>query len=204
MKTTLRLVPLLAVLIVNPLLAQGDSTAADREARAKKATEQRLAYAASVEYNPYDTKSRDFQKTVNELLEKKKFPEAIAEAQKGLVVAPYDIDLLITLASAYREANDIAQADKTRQQWMALVDSVLRSGSGRDFASAFQVISVAEEYAVLRVMGLQTAGQSLAGHEGSEFDVMTVTNRKTGAEQVLYFNIDLPKKWLNKQFAGQK
>ena len=203
MKTPLHLLPLLALLIVNPLLAQGDP-AADWEARARKATEQRMAYAASADYNPYDSKSRDFQKAVYELVEKKKFPEAIAEAKKGLTFAPHDIDLLIALATAHRDAGDIANADKTREQWMALVDSILRSGDGRDFATAFQVISVAEEYAVLRVLGLQIVRQTLDAHEGSEFDVVTAKNRKTGAEQVLYFNINLPKKWLNKQFAGQK
>ena len=134
----------------------------------------------------------------------KKFPEAIAEAKKGLAVAPYDIDLLIALASAYRDAGDIANADKTRQQWMALVDSILRSGDGRDFATAFRVITVAEEYAVLRVLGLKTTSQSLVEHAGSEYDVMTVKNPKTDAELVFHFNVDLPKKWLARQFSGQK
>jgi tetratricopeptide (TPR) repeat protein len=195
---------LLALFLTSPLLAQPASWPAEREERAKKATEQRLAYAASADYHPYDSKNRDFQKSVNDLLDQGKFPEAIAEAQKGLAVARHDIDLLVLLAAAYRESGDIANADKTREQWMALVDSILRSGTGRDFATAFQVISVAEEYAVMRVLGLQPGDQSLVAHEGSEFDVVTAKNRRTGAELVLYFNVDLPKKWLNKQFSEPK
>lgn len=84
---------------------------------------------------------------------------------------------------------------------MSLVDSILRSGTGRDYASAFQVISVDEEYSVLRILQLEVTNQSLAAHEGSEFDVMKVKDTKTGAEGVVYFNVDLPKKWLNKQLA---
>jgi hypothetical protein len=195
---------LLAVFLTAPLLAQPAPWPAEREERAKKATEQRLAHAASADYQPYDSKNRDCQKSVNDLLNQGKFPEAIAEAQKGLAGAKYDIDLLVLLAAAYRESGDTANADKTRERWMALVDSILRSGTGRDFASAFQVISVAEEYALMRVLGLQAGDQSLVAHEGSEYDVVTTKNPRTGATLVLYFNVDLPKKWLDKQFAGQK
>ncbi len=195
---------LLALFLAPPLPAQPAPWPADRVERAQKAREQRLAHAASPEYNPYDTKNRDFQKSVNDLLDQGKFPEAIAEAQKGLAVARYDIDLLVLLAAAYRESGDIANADKTREQWKALVDSILSSGTGRDFATAFQVISVAEEYAVMRVLGLQPDNQSLVEHEGSEFDVMTAKNPRTGTVLELHFNVDLPKKWLNRQFSAPK
>ena len=82
--------------------------------------------------------------------------------------------------------------------------SILASGTGRDFANAFQVISVAEEYAVMRILRLPAGAQALVEHEGSEFDVVTIKNPQTGQELVLYFNVDLPKKWLNRQFAAQK
>ena len=194
----------LAFLLSGSLLAQPASWPAERQARAKKATEQRLAHAVSADYHPYDTKNRDIQKSVGELLSQGKFSEAITAAQQGLTVAKYDIDLLIMLASAYRESGDIPNADKTREQWMSLVDSILVSGTGRDFANAFQVISVAEEYAVMRILRLPAGAQALVEHEGSEFDVVTIKNPQTGQELVLYFNVDLPKKWLNRQFAAQK
>ncbi len=194
----------MAFILTGSLLAQPASWPAERQARAKKATEQRLAHAASAEYNPYDTKNREFQKSAGELLDQGKFAEAISAAQKGLAVAKYDIDLLIILATAHRESGDIPNADKTREQWMSLVDSILTSGTGRDFANAFQVISVAEEYAVMRILRLPAGSQALVEHEGSEFDVVTIKNPQTGQELVLYFNVDLPKKWLNRQFAAQK
>ena len=84
---------------------------------------------------------------------------------------------------------------------MSLVDSILDSGDGRDFASAFKVITVEEEYAVLRVLGLRVMGQALVTHDGSQFDQMQVKEPKSGKELVLYFNIDLPLNWLNRQFS---
>lgn len=205
MKTFLLSFSLLGVFLVSPLPAEDTASArADRDAQAKIATEQRLAYAGSAEYNPYDSKNRDFQKSAGELMQKGDYASAIAEARKGLALARYDIDLLIILASAYRDAGDIPNADKTRVRWMSLVDSILRSGDGRDFATAFQVINVAEEYAVLRIIGLQTTSQTLVEHEGSSFDAMHVKDPKSGNELTLYFNVDLPMKWLNRQFSEKK
>ncbi|MSU47010.1 MAG: DUF4919 domain-containing protein [Lacunisphaera sp.] len=201
MKTRLRLLLLISMLLAGPLLAQNSPWPAEREARANMATEQRLAYAATAEYNPYHTKIRDIRKAAFDFLEKGQSPEAIAEAQQGLALSKYNIDLLIFLATAYRASGDLANADKVRQQWMGLVDSILHSGNGRDYASAFLVINVDEEYSVLRVLQLEVTNQSLVEHNGSEFDVMKVKDTESGAEGVLYFNVDLPKKWLNKKLS---
>lgn len=201
MKTPLRCLFLLSLLLAGPLPAQPKPGTAERDARAIQAKEQRLAYAASAEYNPYNSKLSDIRKAAFELLEQDKFAEAIAEVRQGLALSKYDIDLLIILASAHRASGDLPNADKVREQWMSLVDSILRSGTGRDYASAFQVISVDEEYCVLRILQLEVTNQSLVSHEGSEFDVMKVKDTKSGAEGVVYFNVDLPKKWLNRQLA---
>ncbi len=201
MKPSLRSLSLITALFLGPLLAQDASAPTDRSARAQQAAEQRLAYAASAEYNPYESDSRGFRKSAEAFLAKKDFVQAVAEAKKGLAVSQYNIELLMLLASAYRASGDIPNADKTREQWMSLVDSILRSGDGRDFKTAFRVISVDEEYTVLRIMKLDMVSQTLRGHEGSEFDVMQVKDPRSGKELTLYFNIDLPKKWLNREFS---
>ena len=198
MKTVLRYLLLLS-LPFSPLSAQNMPTNEERDARMKKATEQRMAYAASAEYNPYDTKISDIRKAAIDFQNQKKFPEAIAEVQKGLARSKYNIDLLIILATCYRTLGDVANADKSRELWMSLMDSVLRSGDGHDYATAFKVISVDEEYSLLRVLQLEVINQSLESHDGSQFDVMRVKSGKSDQEFVLYFNVDLPKKWLDRQ-----
>jgi hypothetical protein len=97
----------------------------------------------------------------------------------------------------------LEKADEIRRTWISLVDSIVRQGDGKSFETAFQVISVDEEYAVLAVFGLVRVEQSLVEHGGSEFDVLTVRSRKSGNEFQLFFNIDIPKKWLNQHlFKG--
>jgi hypothetical protein len=201
MKTILRYLLLLS-LPFGPLSAQNKPTNEERDARMKKATELRLAYAASAEYNPYDTKISDIRKAASDFYDQKKFPEAIAEVQKGLARSKYNIDLLIILATCYRTLGDVANADKSRELWMSLMDSVLRSGDGLGYATAFKVISVDEEYSLLGVLQLEVINQSLESHDGSQFDVMRVKSGKSDQEFVLYFNVDLPKKWLDRQLAA--
>ena len=204
MKTTHLCFLLLGLCVTSFGFANDKAPAEDRETLAKRAKAQRLAYAASPEYNPYDTSGREALQSAYALLDKKKYGEAIATAQKGLAKAKYDIELLIVLTAAYRESGNISDADKTSKEWVALVDSILLETTGHDFASAYQVISVAEEYAVIHVLRFKVVSQSLVGHEGSEFDLITVKNPSTNSDTVFYFNIDLPKKWLTREFSGLK
>jgi hypothetical protein len=96
------------------------------------------------------------------------------------------------------------KAEQVRRQWFALMDSIMNSGDGRGFATAYVVVTVAEEYSVLRLLGLKAVGQSLGANEGSSFDIITVNDQETGAEAKVYFNIDLIKKWLDKSFEPKK
>ena len=200
MKTNLRIVCFLAICGLTLLRLCGDQSTERRE-RAKQALAERLSYAASADYHPYDTETKGIKDAVAELIEKKDYAKAIAEAAKGLAKNKYDIDLLVYQAVAYREAGDTAKADKVRQRWISLVDSIMLSGDGRSFGTAFQVISVDEEYSMLRVLGLHPANQSLVHHDGSDFDVFEIRDANADEPHTVYFNVDLPLKWLNRQFS---
>lgn len=177
-------------------------TIEERQARSTQAAELRKAHAASEKYNPYDTGNRDIRKAAFACLDKKNFTDAIAIAEKGLERFPCDIDLHLALAVAWRDAGDKTKADQFRAQYLGLVDSIMDSGTGRDYASAFHVINVDEEYSVIRVLRLKVVRQTLQYHEGHAYDVMTVKGAETDPEFPLYFNIDLPNRWLRNQFAG--
>ena len=183
------------------LRGQAINLSAEQAARAKAATELRLGYAASKDYDPYNPAVADAEKTCSDLMKRKSFAAAVEEAERGLRGDKYNIDLLIAKAAALRALDKTAQADEVRQQWTALMDSILLSGDGKDFATAFRVISVDEEYSVLRVMQIERVNQALVEHDGSQFDVLSAKDPKTGKDFQLYFNIDLPMQWLNAKFA---
>lgn len=189
---------------MGPAFAAGPQEDPERQARARKALEMRLSYAASADYDPYSSGVSEFKKKALELFQEQKLQEVIDEAAKGLEKYKYTIDLLILQASAYRKLGNIDQAEEIRRQWFALVDSILNSGDGRGFDTAYKVITVAEEYSVLRLLGLEVISQSLTGSKESSFDVMNVKDAESGAESKVYFNIDLIKKWLDKTFNAKE
>lgn len=200
MRTTL---PLLAFLVLTlTARPQAVSVSPERRARVEAATKARFEYAQSSRYDPYSSVVREVRKNCWQWLEQSEFAKTVAEADRGLAIDPYNIEILMAKAAALRAANDVATADRIREQWIALADSVLLNGDGKGFATAFRVITVDEEYAVIRLMGLEISGQMLVEDEGKQFDVLKVSSRKGGAPFDLYFNVDLPLGQLHSQLQA--
>ncbi len=195
---------LLALAIPWLAFAAEQTSPSDRAQRADAHLKMRLEYAASPAYNPYADGLVETRRASAQLLESGEFDKAIAEAEKGLRIDKLNIDLLMTAAAAYRAKGDLRMADELRQRWMSLVDSIVdrRRGDGKSFETAFRVISVDEEYAVLGVFDLVRTQQYLVEHEGSEYDVLTVRAKEAGNEFELYFNVDIPKRWLRRHLTG--
>lgn len=166
--------------------------------------ELRLEYAKSKEFNPYSMEVAKILEKVQELHSKKDYDAAIQEAEKGLKIDRYNILMLVTLAAVHREKGELEKASQTRQQWISLVDSIIKDRDGMSFEQAYEVISVKEEYAVLRILGLTNLEQSLEEHQGSSFDVLTVESKKSGKKFKLYFNIDIPQKWMVESFSKER
>lgn len=72
-----------------------------------------------------------------------------------------------------------------------LIQSISRSGDGKTCESGWEVAMVEEEYAVLRIMGMQPKQQALimGKNGGHTCDAMTVVD-KDGKEVTYYFTID--------------
>lgn len=191
---------LIFLTIFQTTLANGQSikTSSDRAVRAEMIGIARLMYSSSKDYSPYSRDVRTCLKQAQAFLNDSKFDDAISEADRGLKLDKFNVDLLVIKSASLRAMGRIEDADMSRQQWIAVIDSILSSGDGRGFSTAFKVISVDEEYAVLNIKGLQMTKQSLVKHEESEFDILVAKNLKSGEESELYFNIDIPKKWLAK------
>jgi hypothetical protein len=74
----------------------------------------------------------------------------------------------------------------------SLIRSILASGDGKTEEKAFEVISVSEEYIIMQVLGLPRfpVQQSLVAAKGHSYDVLQVTDPKSGEKVSVYFNID--------------
>jgi hypothetical protein len=72
-----------------------------------------------------------------------------------------------------------------------VLDSIFKSGDGKSLETAFVVITISEEYAVMSQLGFQVGGQALLNDDaGHSYDQLTGVNPETKASQEVYFNID--------------
>ncbi len=196
---------LLAVMLLSlglaPLSGADLPTAAQRAAKAKEYAALRLAYAASDAYRPFDPVLNDIRVQCADQMLAKAYDKVIELAGRGLRRDPYNIQLLRIQFNAYRAIGDTAKADEVRALWFALMDSILDSGDGLSFGSAIQVITIDEEDAVLQALQLSSEDQRSVARKGVQYDVIAARNTKTGDIRDIYFNVDVPKKWQDRQIA---
>ena len=150
---------------------------------------------------PERHKAKDTSKERQEMfaaLNGKDFKKAIEKADVVLANEFVDMDAQFVEAVAHRELNETEKADFHKAMFNGLLKSITDSADGKSKESAFVVISVDEEYVVLRVMGLRPNKQSVAHDGGHSYDVMETTDSASGNAVTLYFNVDIPfKHYLN-------
>lgn len=157
----------------------------------------RLAYTKTPDYKPYgadnSTKDAAFQ-----ALRKKNYAEAVKHAQTVLETNYVDLDVHLLCRIAYGEMGNAERYTFHTSVLQGLVGSLYASGDGTTPEKAIVVISVPEEYFVINANGLKSVKTSTLAANGHDYDRMDVESRKTGEKSTLYFNIDIPRRWLTK------
>lgn len=116
---------------------------------------------------------------------------AVIETGNQVLAQNYlDIDAHMFVAHAYEKSHEPEKAAPHRTMGNGLMKSILDSGNGRSFETAFVVISVDEEYSVLRHYRLASGKQDLVTAGGHSYDVLTAQTGDTHEEATVYFNID--------------
>jgi hypothetical protein len=152
----------------------------------------RLSYLDSPEHKSAKDTS-DEQKEMFQQLNSKDFKKALNDAEKVLAQEYVNMDAHFVAYACNQELGNQEKADFHRTVFRALINSIVHSGDGKSPQGAWVVISVHEEYVVLRALGFQPVQQRLMNQNGHSYDVMKVKDQN-GAEQSLYFNADIPMK----------
>lgn len=153
-------------------------------------TRLRLSYMDSPEYkNAKDTS--DAEKAMWDALDAKDFQKARRSADEVLASDYVNIDAHFVAYAAAKELGDADQAQFHLTVFRRLIDSIRASGDGSSPEKAWVVITVHEEYVLLRVLRFRPGQQSLLHKDGHSYDVMTVKDQD-GAEHTFYFNVDIP------------
>src|SRR5215831_8626067 len=87
-----------------------------------------------------------------DLVVQKDWNSILVTSEPWLQRCPVDIDAHLIRAVALKELKRLTESEHHMNWFRGLVDSVLTSGDGRTPQTAFVVISIAEEYSILRVL----------------------------------------------------
>jgi len=164
----------------------------------------RQAYVKSTDYSPYGGTTDKPHRAMFEAFNKKQYDKAIKEAEKVLKEYYLDIDAHIICQLGFAETGERERAEYHKFVSQGLVRSIMDSGDGESEATAYKVVTVDEEYAILRIRGYGFRGQGLRHNDGHSYDVMTVMNPETSQEEELYFNIDPIFGYWGRLFGGEK
>lgn len=150
----------------------------------------RLYYTETPRYNPYA--ANEAQQAMFIALKEKQYKKVLEHAQSILEKNFVNIDAHFGCAVAYKELGEQDRYKFHQFVMYGLVDSILSSGDGKTPETAYHVISVDEEYAVLNTLGFKVVKQSLIESKGHSYDKMEVMHTKSKEIRVIYFNVDMP------------
>ena len=117
--------------------------------------------------------------------------EALRLARLDLAADELDIDAHMNAMVASKTTGDEKAFEHHRAVVVGILKSITEFGDGASPSTAYVVVTVREEYAVLKAYGLRMKSQELLTGPEHSFDVMTVIDPTTKKETVIYFNIDL-------------
>jgi len=154
----------------------------------------RMKYASSPQYEPEE--GSDESKDMFAKLNAKDYEGALKTANAILEKQYVNIDAHMVASYAYEGLHDDAAAKLHHDIVVGLVRSILDSGTST--ATAYRVISVGEEYSVMRVLGLRLSKQSYL-HEGKRsYDEMEMINPKDNSTITRYFDVTLSDEQMEK------
>lgn len=118
-------------------------------------------------------------------------PETALKLAQAQIEANFlDIYAHAVADTAFKKLGRTQEAQAEHALILALLSTVTDGRDGQSADQAWNAVSVDEEYIVLNLLGFRTGDQALANTDGHVFDVMTVTDRETGDELKIWFNID--------------
>ncbi|MEO8604930.1 MAG: DUF4919 domain-containing protein [bacterium] len=162
--------------------ATKSSGAAPASADSVNFTQLRTQYGDRADFSAVCEKDRPLKQLI-ELTNAGRFDEVLAVSQPWLTHCPVDIDAQFVTGVALTELGRKPEGQQHLDWYKGLVSSVLDSGDGKTPSTAFTVISVEEEYAVLRALRLLPKSQAV--FEG-RINALTVT--APSGDITIFFN----------------
>lgn len=144
------------------------------------------------EYAPYSVKN---DSKFMEYFKSSKYAKAIKKGEETLLKNGVDLDIIYGMAVCFSEIGNEEMKRKYFSLYKELLNVIYRSGNGKSIETAYVVIAVSDEYAILRDLKLTIKPQALIGGTTDLLKINT-TNQPNikGVPKIteLYFNIEKP------------
>jgi tetratricopeptide (TPR) repeat protein len=160
-------------------------------------TELRHAFYESANYNPYAPMMS--YRPLNAAIAQKNYEEALKIAEGVLSKNFVEINAHMAAQIAYQETGNTEKAAFHKFMVDGLLNSIKSSVDGKSKEKAFEVISINEEYGLIRSLGLRPIKQAMLEDKGHRYDVITVIDPQTNQESQIFFNIDRPFNWQSRK-----
>jgi hypothetical protein len=147
----------------------------------------RFAYADRPSFSLFA--ADEGRKAIHAAREARDWQGLLAAADKLIDVVYVDGEAHLAAAVANGALGKADEAQREQAIALAIFKSMMPNGDGRSFERAFVVISVAEEYELMRARQRRPAQQHLIQQGGHAYDVIDTTGRD-GDSVTFYFQID--------------
>jgi hypothetical protein len=201
---------LLAVLVSAAARAEapGPSTYAELIAKADAGetvdyTALRQAYPLSPGYAPYSEDSRTLFIESFQAFDAGDCATSMTKAKQSLAIDYVNFAAHGFLGDCLERTGNHAGAEREEAHRKGLLDSLTGSGDGKSVATAYVVVTMAEERALLAINGVREERQSLLHRDNREFDEISGPD-KDGREHTLFFDISAPFESLMRRFDKDK
>jgi len=131
----------------------------------------------------------NFEGTLTEAFQSNDHATIVDVTAKMLAANQADIRAHMLRALALRRLGRDKEATFHREAAIGLIESIVRTGDGRSFATAWTVFQVEEEYEVAKAGGFVVTGQSLTRQAGRWFDVLEVQKPDGSAKFRAHYDI---------------
>jgi hypothetical protein len=152
----------------------------------------RQAYSASPQFDFGDVKSAVERRAMHDSISTGDFQTAVEKAALILDQQFADIDANLTSGLAYLKLGKPELSRRHQAIGTGLLKSIVDTKDGKSPEKAFEVITVAEEVAVLVSLALKPGNHGLLSQSNHVYDRLEAIDRN-GAAQIIYFQIDRPK-----------
>ena len=160
--------------------------------------------ATQSSYNPYNVSNyKDIKEVLSgDTITEDDWKRAALIVEKHLESDPTNLRFHVYKQIVYSNlyGKESQEANKAYRQVMMLFSAITSTGDGKAPETAFHVISTADEYGLMDMLGLSLKSQSLTERHGRSYDLMEFKENKYGLES-LYFDVTVCMESLNKMFG---